>query len=68
MLTDFPIYLDDTKLFWPVKWDESYEVMESKNTTEAGTDQIIVAGRKQRQASRAAEASCSRILPCQHRL
>jgi hypothetical protein len=39
---DFPIYFDDTKLFWPVKWDESYEVIESKNTTEAGTDQIIV--------------------------
>ena len=39
---DFPIYFDDTKLFWPVKWDESYEVVESKNTTEAGTDQIIV--------------------------
>lgn len=26
---DFPIYFDDTKLFWPVKWDESYEVVES---------------------------------------
>jgi hypothetical protein len=39
---DYPIYFDDTKLFWPVKWDESYEVVESKNTTEAGTDQIIV--------------------------
>lgn len=39
---DFPIYFDDTKLFWPLKWDESYEVVESKNTTEAGTDQIIV--------------------------
>lgn len=22
MLKDFPIYFDDTKLFWPVKWDE----------------------------------------------
>ena len=42
MLKDFPIYFDDTRLLWLVKRNESYEVMESKNTTEAGTDQIIV--------------------------
>ena len=44
---------------------DAYEWLLRNGYTE---DQIIVAGRKQRQASRAAEASCSRILPCQHRL
>jgi hypothetical protein len=39
---DFPIWFDDTKLFWPLKWQENYEVVETQNTTEAGTDQIIV--------------------------
>jgi hypothetical protein len=42
MLKDFPIYFDDTKLFSPSSWDESYAVVESTNQTEAGTDQIIV--------------------------
>ena len=39
---DYPIWFDDTQLFWPEKWQESYEVVESRNTTEAGTDQVIV--------------------------
>jgi len=39
---DYPICFDDTTLFWPSKWQESYEVVETQNTTEAGTDQIIV--------------------------
>lgn len=39
---DFPIYFDDTKLFWPSKWQESYSVVETTNQTEAGTDQVIV--------------------------
>jgi hypothetical protein len=39
---DFPIWFDDTKIFWPLKWQENYEVVETQNTTEAGTDQIIV--------------------------
>jgi hypothetical protein len=39
---DYPIYFDDTKLFWPSKWQESYSVVETTNQTEAGTDQVIV--------------------------
>ena len=39
---DDPIYFDDTKLFWPSKWDEKYEVVETTNATEGGTDQVIV--------------------------
>ena len=39
---DFPIYFDDTKLFWPSKWQESYSVIETTKQTEAGTDQVIV--------------------------
>ena len=42
MLKDYPIYFDDTKLFTPTKWEESSEVVESVNQTEAGTDQVIV--------------------------
>ena len=39
---DYPIYFNDTKLFWPSKWQESYSVVETTNQTEAGTDQVIV--------------------------
>ena len=39
---DYPIYFDDTRLFWPSKWDEKYEVVETTNATEGGTDQVIV--------------------------
>jgi hypothetical protein len=39
---DYPIYFNDTKLFWPSKWDESYSVVENTAQTEAGTDQVIV--------------------------
>ena len=39
---DYPIYFDDTKLFWPSKWQESYSVIETTKQTEAGTDQVIV--------------------------
>lgn len=42
MLKDYPIYFDDVKLFTPESWDESYEVIETTNQTEAGTDQTIV--------------------------
>ena len=42
MLSDYPIYFDDVKLFTPESWDESYAVVESTNQTEAGTDQVIV--------------------------
>ena len=42
MLSDYPVYFDDIKLFTPEKWEESYEVIETTNQTEAGTDQIIV--------------------------
>lgn len=39
---DYPIYFDDTKLFWPEKWDEKVSVVENTNTTEAGTDSVTV--------------------------
>lgn len=39
---DYPIYFDDTKLFWPEKWEESWAVVENTNTTEAGTDAVTV--------------------------
>ena len=42
MLSEFPIYFDDVKLFPPSKWEESSSVVESVNQTEAGTDQVIV--------------------------
>ena len=42
MLSDYPIYFDETKLFTPESWEESYSVVESTNQTEAGTDQVIV--------------------------
>ena len=42
MLSEYPIYFDDTKLFTPESWEESYAVVESTNQTEAGTDQVIV--------------------------
>ncbi|WP_108775574.1 hypothetical protein [Lactimicrobium massiliense] len=42
MLSDYPIYFDDTKLFTPESWHESYEVVENTNQTEAGTDQTVV--------------------------
>ena len=42
MLSEYPIYFDDVKLFPPSKWEESSSVVESVNQTEAGTDQVIV--------------------------
>lgn len=42
MLKDYPIYFDETELFTPESWEESYAVVESTNQTEAGTDQVIV--------------------------
>jgi hypothetical protein len=42
MLSEYPIYFDDTKLFSPASWEESFAVVESTNQTEAGTDQVIV--------------------------
>ena len=39
---DYPIYFNDTKLFWPSKWQESYSAIGTTNQTEAGTDQVIV--------------------------
>ena len=42
MLSEYPVYFDDTEIFTPQTWDEDYEVVESTNQTEAGTDQVIV--------------------------
>lgn len=41
-LKDYPIIFDNTELFTPDKWEESYEVLENVNETEAGTDSIEV--------------------------
>lgn len=41
-LRDFPILFDTDELFRPEKWEESYETIETKNQTEAGTDSISV--------------------------
>ena len=42
MLNEYPIYFDDTEIFTPENWEESYDVVESTNQTEAGTDQVIL--------------------------
>ena len=42
MLKDYPIYFNNTELFKPEKWDESPEIIEKVNKTEAGTDSIVV--------------------------
>lgn len=36
------IKFNDKKIPTPVEWNENYEVIENINTTEAGTDQIII--------------------------
>lgn len=41
-LKDYPIRFDSTELFKPEKWEESYEVLENVNETEAGTDSIEI--------------------------
>ena len=42
MLSDYPIKFGQEVIFKPESWEESSEVIESINTTEAGTDQIVV--------------------------
>lgn len=42
MLSDYPIKFGNEIIFEPESWDEDSEVLETVNTTEAGTDQIIV--------------------------
>ena len=59
MLSDYPIYFDDVKLFTPESWEESYTVVESTNQTEAGTDQVIV--------TRYDKLSVSASFPCSSR-
>lgn len=39
---DFPIEINSTKLPVPISWNETAEVVENVNTTEAGTDVIDV--------------------------
>lgn len=36
------IKFDNEKIITPIQWDESYEKVQTVNTTEAGTDQVIV--------------------------
>ena len=57
MLKDYPIYFDDTKLFTPENWAESYNVIETTNQTEAGTDEVIVV--RYDKLSVSAEFACS---------
>lgn len=42
MLTSYPILLDNVTLPFPSGWAEKYEVVETVNQTEAGTDSIEV--------------------------
>ena len=42
MLKDFPTYFDTTEIVRPNKWEESYEVVDTVNTTEAGTDVVDI--------------------------
>lgn len=42
MLTSYPILLNNVTLPFPSGWDESYDVIETVNQTEAGTDSIEV--------------------------
>lgn len=42
MLNEYPIRFNDEVIIKPSKWDESYDVIETVNETEAGTDQVVV--------------------------
>lgn len=42
MLNDYPVKFDDEQIFPPESWEESSEVIENVNQTEAGTDQVSV--------------------------
>lgn len=42
MLTSYPILLDNVTLPFPSGWAEKYDVVETVNQTEAGTDSIEV--------------------------
>lgn len=42
MLRDYPVYFGAEKIPWPTKWQEKYENVETVNSTEAGTDQVLV--------------------------
>ena len=42
MLSDYPIKFGQEVIFAPESWEESSQVIENINTTEAGTDQISV--------------------------
>lgn len=57
LASDYPIYFDDTKLFQPAKWEESFGVIENTYQTEAGTDQVDVI--RTGKLSVAAQFNCS---------
>ena len=42
MIETYPIMFDSTELPSPSQWDETSEVIENVNVTEAGTDQVEV--------------------------
>lgn len=42
MIETYPIMFDSTELPSPSQWDETSEVVENVNVTEAGTDQVEV--------------------------
>jgi hypothetical protein len=42
MLTNYPTFFNNIAIIRPEKWDEEYEVLETVNETEAGTDVVDV--------------------------
>lgn len=42
MLTNYPTFFNNIAILRPEKWDEEYEVLETVNETEAGTDVVDV--------------------------
>lgn len=42
MLADYPMYFDEDEILRPTDWSEKFEVVESVNQTEAGTDIHVV--------------------------
>lgn len=41
-LMDYPVYFDNTKILWALKWDEDSDVVENVSESEAGTDIVNV--------------------------
>lgn len=57
MLRDYPTYINDIKIPAADSWQESYGTVESVNTTEAGTDVVVLV--RSGKLSVSASYSCS---------